>query len=528
MSKPWSRAATEMQGVHTILATPQWYLNAQLADLLAQGTTADGGSLEDVQLAMKPGGKHWLKGKVGELSVRVLVPGSVGKVVFVVAFASGTMDYVDITSDDPAAASCEVAGLRIGFLVDLARAGVAESDYDALPDPVRKRADSLTKGAFTIERLFLDLENADLAAYDKTATQFPPAMPSSAVAAFQTYLSTYLERIRKADGHVLGYAITAPDWKDPTPSFPPHSIDFVTNEYRDGTDKPQNRAMDTVQYLMMTGAAKLPSNLKPWWGNLIQPADGVDNAHYGTVAMAKALFVDGYLLPRLAPLVCGYWKVSDNGDGLDLVASDATGTFTATADGGRWSSPPVTAKTHRTNTFSNDDMTYTYAWDVRLRVIPGTNTISITRTVDFDISYTHWYGVENHAVTAGFRVWYRVPLTITVTILGAVDGKLQVSATSELPQSPPDTLYDLPYGWLVTDYREDSASWTAVQDQIDTYVDRAIDVSLTEAMPAKIAATLAHELNVAPFIFPGGAQLSMIDPLFNDEGDLLMGTSAKS
>jgi hypothetical protein len=391
-SSPYSREATVMQGVHTILATPQWYVNAQLSQLLRDDTN----NLRKVKVPLKPGGPLFLAGSVAELSVRVIVPGSVGKVAFTVRFESGVMDYRDLTSDSSDVLQADISGLRISFLVDLAKAGV--SDLAAVPAVVRDRADELAKsfqGAFTIEQLFLDLTNADLAAYDPADTVFPKDMPSSAVAMFPIYLATYLEEIRKADGHVLGYAVTVPDWTDPTPSFPPRSIDFVTNEYRDGVDKTGNRDLDSIQYLMMTGTAKLPPNLAPWWGDFIQPTDSHDNAHFGAIAMAKELFVDGYLLPRLAPLVCGCWTIRDTDDSLDVARSSVTwGDFVPTPDGGSFSYGPVSSRSHQTNTFSNDDMDYTFTWNVTLKYVPGTATVRIERAVDFRLKYTHWYGVE--------------------------------------------------------------------------------------------------------------------------------------
>lgn len=529
-SSPYSREATSMQGVHTILATPQWYLNSQLSGLLDD----DANALRKVKLPLKPGGPLFLTGTVSELSVRVYVPGSVGKVAFVVGFDSGTMDYRDLTADPSAALRCDISGLRMSFLVDLAKAGV--SDFATLPPDVRRRAGALAKsfqGAFTIERLFLDLANADLTAYDPEGTKFPSTMPSSAVAMFPVYLALYLEEIRKAGGHVLGYAVTVPDWKDPTPSFPPRSIDFVTNEYRDGTGKIEGRDMDSILYLMMAGAAKLPDNLTPWWGDFIQPSDGsigAPVARYGTIAMARKLFVDEYLLPRLAPLVCGYWKLEDYDGSLDVALSAVTaGELTSKSDGGVFSYGPVSSKSHQTNTFSNDDIVYTFAWNVSLTFIPGTATIRIERTVDCTLDYTHWFGVEGHAVSTSFTARYRVPVTILVTIIGAVDGVLKVSAEVELPPpNPRDALSGLPYLSCLVGSIDGGALLEPLIEQCDRAVSNAVDKTYAEALPAQITTTLAQQINVAPFVFPGGGQLSMVEPAFNDHGDLLMGTSAKS
>jgi hypothetical protein len=196
--------------------------------------------------------------------------------------------------------------------------------------------------------------------------------------------------------------------------------------------------------------------------------------------------------------------------------------------GGSWHSGDLRGTGHRTNTFSNDDVALTISWDVSLAVRPGTSQVVIKRTVDFDVEYTHWYGIEGHAVSASFRVWYHVPLVLTVSLIGAVDGTLQVAVTSQVPQPAPNTSYDLPQGHLVSRTEGTSSIWVNVADALESTVDSAAKAALAAALPSQIETTLANTLNLTPFVFPGGAQLSMIDPLFTDAGDLLFGVSHKS
>ena len=527
----WSKESTQLQGVDTVLAMPQWYLNARLDDLLQLATTSDGQSLKDVRLCMNSGGSAWLTGKVSELGVRVAVPGSVGTVAFTVAFAEGTMDYYDLRSDPPVKQRCDIGGLRVGFLVDLARAGVDTAGE--LPQDVRSRAAGLPTGSFTIEQLMLDFGNADLTTFDKRTTTFPKGMSPAAVSAFADYLATYLENLRSAGGHILGYAITVPEWKDPVASFPPTTLGFVTNQYRDGTASGDDD-LDTIGYLMMTGHAKLPGNPKPWWGNFITPDDGVCsddgvcNTRYGTLAMAKNLFVDQYLLPMLSPLVCGHWTFADRKNGLEPDTTPATGVLVPTATGGSWKSGPQTGQSHKTNTVSNDHVTYDFRWNVSVDIPSGGNQIKVTRVADFDISYTHWYGIEGHAASTSFGVSYHVPLVLTITLLGAIGGKPQVSVTGETTRPDPGTLYDLPHGQYVAEWKGKPSIWANVQDSMEKTIDAAVELAVAEALPAELANTIATTLNLSPFVFPGGAQLSMTDPVFNDARDLLFGVSHNS
>jgi len=121
MSSPYDKAGTALQGVHTLLAMPQWYINYNLANLLQSGTTTDGGSLKDVRLTL--GGDAWLTGVIERMWTEVYVANSTSRVKFVLLFASGTMDYFDLIAKKDATA--DVAGLQFGFDVDLSYADVA-------------------------------------------------------------------------------------------------------------------------------------------------------------------------------------------------------------------------------------------------------------------------------------------------------------------------------------------------------------------------------------------------------------------
>ncbi|WP_191298826.1 hypothetical protein [Lentzea cavernae] len=523
----YDKRATTLQGVSTLLALPQWYLNERLSDLLEGGVTPDGKSLKDVRLPIDDAGDAWLTGTIAELGVVVTVPGSVGKVVFTVEFLEGTMDFYDITVAPPKPSKCDVAGLKIGFLVDLAKAGVPAERYDRLSGDLRERIAPLPRDAFTIEQLFLDFENADLVQYDKASTTFPKKMTAAAIGVFPTYLATYLERVRAADGHVLGYTVVMPEWTDPVATFPPSSLDFTTNRYRGAKPAPGDADLDSVQYLMMTGNAPLPDNLKPWWGNFVTPDDGIGNTRYGTIAMAKEAFVDGYLLPSLAGVLCAHFVPQDNDENLDLMSSAGSGTFTPTATGGTWSSGQLSGYSHKTNSVSNDHVVLTSSWDAAIEFTPGAPTVVIRRNLDFTVDYTHWYGIEDHAAKVNFWVRYHVPQTLTMTLDGADDGALQVTVVVDTPQPDPLELYDMPYGWLIADSGGSQSIWAGVQETLEKTVDTIVTSLVDRQLGDQVEDDVQRRVNLAPFVYPGGSQLFLVDPVFNNAGDLLFGVSHK-
>ena len=71
---PYDKTAVTMQGVDTIIAMPQWYVNFNLASLLKNGTTTNGQSLREVKLTYA-NGTSWLVGVIERLWTKVYVEG---------------------------------------------------------------------------------------------------------------------------------------------------------------------------------------------------------------------------------------------------------------------------------------------------------------------------------------------------------------------------------------------------------------------------------------------------------------------
>lgn len=516
-ANPGGASGAVMQGVDTIVAVPQWYVNFNLDTLLRNGVTAEGKSLRDVRLA-DSSGTGWLTGRISKLWTKVFVDGSVTRMTFILQFESGTMDYWDLSVAPPQNSRCDVGGLQFGFDVDL---GVARVQQDqTLPDDVKKRVTELLTylgpGAFSIQHLFMDFENAVLSQYNPTVTVFPATMPPAATAVFPVYMATYMRQLRAVGGNILGYAITVSEDADLPATFPPTSLVCVTNQYRGGPDgEDRDPDLDTINYLMMTGGARLPANLRPYWGNFVVPADDADGL-CGKVAMAKQLFVQQFLLPRLAPLVLTCWTFKDNSSSLDPNYTVDTGGFAPTPLGGSWSSG-VRSGTSR---HGGAEAKYTMSIRVDCAVTPGLNSVVITRTTDFDIQYTNWLGTD-------FRTWYNIPLTITIELIGVSDGRLQVSVSSATREPAPEAVYAEPYGWDIVRTAGSYSIWALVSADMDRTIDSMVRLAMPTALLPDIKDTIENCLNLDPFVFPGSAQLFMKDAAFSAAGDLLLGVQYK-
>jgi hypothetical protein len=121
-----------------------------------------------------------------------------------------------------------------------------------------------------------------------------------------------------------------------------------------------------------------------------------------------------------------------------------------------------------------------------------------------------------------------VPVTYTVTLLGVSDGALQVSVVQSIPPQPPNTVYDTDYGWLVTSTSGSYSMWASVNDTFDEVLRNGIAACIPDAIPPGMTDALQQSLNLMPFVFPGGSQLFMKNPVFSQAGDLTVGLSYKA
>jgi hypothetical protein len=503
---PDSRAATKMQGVSTLLAVPQWYVNLQLDKLLRTGRTTTGGSLKDAALRMPGASDPWLAGQLSQLATTIYVAGSPAVMRLLVTFGSGSLQYDN-------GKSCDIGGLRLVVTADLGRA----------------RPRGYEQGGFTIEQFFMDLQAASAVSYNPS-TSFPPSMPDAAKQQFPNLLAKYLQGAAAAGGTLLGYAVPVPAAGEPAATAPITSLQLVSNQFTRNSAPTEDPDLDTVTYLAMAGGKPFPRNLNRWWGNFVGPDDGrnAELGWYGTIAVARDVLLD-YLDSAVSPEVCGYWKLK-NADATTAMQHDpGTGTLQKTGDGARWQSGELHSRSRLKNSASTDDGDFWFSWNVDLAAQPGRTTVSITRKATFKVRATHWYGIADHAATAYLQYNYDIPLTVTIALLGVMDGKLQVSVTTSTKQPNPNTNYAQPYGWYLTGTeRGGSATNDDIARTMRNTLDNAVKAAVPEVLASGIETRISTILNRKPFVLPGGSQLNMINPSFNDERDLLLGVSYKA
>ncbi|SFR93237.1 hypothetical protein [Anaeromicropila populeti] len=516
---------TIMQGVHLIVAFPQWYLNYNLALLLKNGKTEKGESLKDVKLQFK-NSNCWLSGKISKMWTNVYVNGTTNKVKFIISFAEGCMDYYDIEQVPPEKKQAKIDGLQFGFDVDLSIENL-KSDKIISAD-VKKQVEKLLnnygEGAVTIKQLFMDFQNAALSQYDATVTVFPDSMDASAKQMFHKYLEVYLLELKKAGGNVLGYAVNINNpgqVQDPVATFPPTSVNLVTNQYQGGSSK-FDTSLDTIHYLLMTQGQSLPDIQNKYWGNYIVPGDD-KLGRYGAMAISNDLFIKKYILVKTAQFVNKYWTFTNNTKSLDPQYTEKSGEFVSTTTGGKFNSS-VTSGYSAT---AANDAYFNFSVTTTLSPVENTNKIMIKRVTDFDIKVVHWYGIKNHALNSHIKVYYHVPVAITIELIGISEGKLAVNITSKMPEPDPSAVYSDEYGWLCTGVEGGIPGWKGVGEEMEKQITKFVKLAILEGTLPKLKDEIENSLRLEPFVFPYGSQLFMRDPSFNNEGDLLIGLQYK-
>jgi len=523
----YDKLGTQMQGVCTAIAVPQWYLNQNLDFVLQHGRTTAGKSVKEVNLGDPADGSLWLTGTLGSLTVQAFVPDAPTKMKFILKFTSGTMDYVETGGIAPKQEQCKIDGLTFGFLVNLSYQDV--EDDPTLPQQVRDAVSTLLQykagGAFTIQHLFMELQNAAIDKYDPSVTVWSPDMPPAAIAQFPNYLGSYLALLSQAGGDSLGYAITVDQSEDSPATFPPTSLRYMTNRYQDGGAG--NAQLDCLLYLMMTDNEDFPKSIQPWWGNLVVPSDKAAG-WAGTMAVANRKFVREFLLSRTAPAATEYWRLKNRDGGLDIDYDAAQGTFVPNEMGGHFDSGRQTSRSHQTNSVSNDDVDYAMQVTVDLQVSPGKNLVVIARKTDFDIHFTHWYGLEGHALTSEYHCWYSVPVTYVIDIEGAANGAVQVNVQAQTKPKPTNVVSGDPYPQYFVRAEGSTSTWSAVSDRMDRTITNMVNMAVNEAIPPGLAAAVKDALNLNPFVFPGSNQLFLKDSIFDLAGDILFGLQYNS
>jgi hypothetical protein len=283
--------ADRLSGLHMLVSVTQDSLNYQFSELFERGIIH-----KNLDIVLGDTGLE-LHARLASPMVSFSVPTNRRAAVLTVRMPSGTFVYWTGVGPKAVKNTIEFADWSYAFQVSLDLRTIEQEALKAsaaVPPEVKAHLQNFSSDMFTVRHLFMDFQNANLAAFDPNRTRmaFPDGKPLSAgqLTQFQNMLQTYFATLRGTDNpYVLGYAI------HPTPStsaatFIPTGSTFSTY------DDPKSEGMNALNFLLMTQHADLPSDPKAGLFDF----NWVTSRDYdGRFVIASRMFWDRWFLPIL-------------------------------------------------------------------------------------------------------------------------------------------------------------------------------------------------------------------------------------
>jgi hypothetical protein len=464
--------------------------------------------------------KLGLKGvKVAPLKVSLAVPDAMRNQVRVhLRLESGTVLYFD--EEKGAAAEYPVKDWEISFITNLEKQAV---DLQALKqiDPkghettqAMIKTSGLPDSVFSIEYLFVKLTNLQLRGPGNAQTQMPADVPRDASNKALDVIDLWFD---KQVGSFLLGTVVHRNMKQATPTFA--MTDFVFSIR--GHDKVADAS--TLNYLGEFSGRALPSDingardkLKDAW---LKPEqiNGQESNVAGVMAIGRAIFLEKYLLPKVAwaLFTFNFPKMLNVGHGYQ---------------GGV--TPPVPPRKGLTWTFSREEQerdsanrflvertVATGGYSVDFTVKPSTNQISIggrvSTKVHFDAGFsstdrTEWAYTEGHRDLTG-------SFSLTGNGIGT-EFNLQSTLAFNLGEPLVDK-NELGGAVKINEAWKALKFIPATPEELVRNKGQEILNALNNAMKDSLS-QLALDLSQHTFIPPGGGVFTYQNPRFSNAGDL--------
>ncbi|PGH11685.1 hypothetical protein AJ79_04708 [Helicocarpus griseus UAMH5409] len=515
------------EGYSEVIAVSQRAVNANLKFLLILYP-----ELGVIDLKTHSGDMH-AQIEAGQISIPA-IQGDVYSVDYYVQFKSGSMTpwNDDINDYSPA---IDMTGWRFVFGIDL-------NDTDV--DPGTEEHDNVQSamghpGDYSISRLYLDFNTHKISNFNEQASDFAGYEWSSQSEKI-SFLSILL---RWADGFTtdlrkstIGYSLKTdkPETvNESAPTFPPTAQKSQTYPYRAPESKGAVEGLkdgenNMILYMEMTQNLPLPSEtILPYSGNFVTP--DID----GTICLESSIFVDGYLL-RLTPslilnLLLKHTYARLRRENLGLAQNNEINEkwweFCSCGYGSGWNPPdegffvwdhptPTTWEwkvgDYYDTSGGNQTIHASATNDSTIEVIPGTNKIVFSGSsyVSFKWEYIqNWWPFPRGLAGAATSTW-----SMPLTIASVLEGGLEIA----VPEITDDFIQTSTSG------KGDAQFW-------DEDFSKSAAYTLKSAVSKIPIQDIAQELRTAltksaKFTVPGGGTFLYKNPIFSNNGDLLIET----
>ncbi|MEQ8998604.1 MAG: hypothetical protein RID53_19065 [Coleofasciculus sp. B1-GNL1-01] len=473
------------------------------------------------------------------------------KAIFQLTLRKGTLKYWQGRGKNAELNSLSILNWVLGFKVDL---NLRDMDVKEIPKAIQEKIKPHTpKGEidpsiFSVRQLFMNFQNAFLTELDSSATSFPPEVADPKTShelanqdiedALFNFLKKYIKSLKTNGHNILGYSIHT---KNPNaikkidPTFPPTNVTYTTNPFQpDGKHNSDfssyEPGLDTLNYLMMTGHRDWPSPNSVetrWFGNWVTSKD-----EYGVIAIAKHLFIDGFLLPKLIKTTTlkPYYEFINFEDGtykpkicfeenFDSYKSDPHNfgvynyhhEFSKTFDyyGPLWT----------------EEHTWKTTTDSKVEIPAGGNVINISGNCVLRFDCVHWHGAKNAALWTPSWQESKVRWEFTIRLSGAPDGVLMVDITPKQEDFVQYIKHNITVerggDWwykLGEMFKDIFDILHELREKMGLYNDLIDAFNVLYDLPTQIC----EQINQTDkFIFLGGQSFQIYNPRFNNELDLI-------
>ncbi|MEW6642824.1 MAG: hypothetical protein AB1586_20120 [Pseudomonadota bacterium] len=252
--------------------------------------------------------------------------------LFVIQFSSGFL----YSNSDPTKGISSYDLTKSVYAFDVPIGRIEIGKHEILTAEAQNQADQviretgLTDSDFTIEALFLDFENANIANFDAPASRFPQGATTALQVAVQDYFKLIV--VKQKNPYILGYAIKVKTITSQKALFQPTAARFSTSY----SDRQSARAFN---FLLMGGNRGFPpgQNVGILPASLLEHADsGVDGVFAIDYGIFEAALIEPFIKALQAAVTKGFrssgytrsgqhWSLSaqsSNSKSVDLPPSD--------------------------------------------------------------------------------------------------------------------------------------------------------------------------------------------------------------
>ena len=404
----------------------------------------------------------------------------------------------------------------IQFSVDLALASVT---LDSLPANVQQvvsqSVDNLGPDMFTIQQLYLDLNNA---AFDNFQNKIEH-MPAMAITLMSGIMKAYLAELQSNGGIIFGYVTQSTAASPSPPTFMPTALDFCVTPWTDpATGQHSSPGLDTLNYLVMTGNNPLPPDPPLGFGfNWVD-----DDTVQGTMAVRRGLIFD-FLIPQLNPIlqtISPTLHADADHAAITFGTSDSKPSFTIVDPPSASSESTAVAAEYSYSTSANDsDSGFGYSCSVSSDYSSGCTLTIALGTVQDTLELTGFVtcsaseevdASNSDASTDMPATTYNWSVNLQLQMDLANNGSLDLVVIGSDFDSPPTVEGD-GSSWLDTftaNMQQYVSDFSGLRAQVQTNLDAVLP-------EIKQALSSANH-----FVFPGANTFAFKNPQFSADFDL--------